>query len=187
MTGTATTTVVSPLAESRPRAHRWQASQLPACPPDQPALDLRPALEPVVLAWPADLAASEAPGLPDARAWSVALATAVLEVLMARRSPTQLSRWLAEDVLTALVLPPPGRRGGPDSPSGHPAGPGAAGHLQSVRLQYPRTGVAEVAVHARLGPGSLAMALRLEAVRSRWLCTALELAPGSGGRRAHPT
>jgi hypothetical protein len=34
-----------------------------------------------------------------------------------------------------------------------------------------------VSVHGRIGDRSLAMAMRLEAQQTRWLCTALELGP----------
>jgi hypothetical protein len=161
--------LVAPLVESRPAAQRWCAAVTPPAPPSQPTLDLRPAADPVVLASPADVEDRTAPGLPDARAWSVALAVTLLEVVTARRPSSQLSRWLAEDVLDGLGGRLPGRRG--------LAVPPAPVALQSVRVQYPRTGVAEVSVHARIGDRSVAMALRLEARGTRWLCTALELGP----------
>ena len=161
--------LVAPLVESRPAAQRWCAVVSPAAPPSQPALDLRPAADPLVVASPADVEDRTAPGLPDARAWSVALAVTLLEVLTARRPSGQLSRWLTQDVLDSLSGRLPGRRG--------PAVPPVPVALQSVRVQYPRTGVAEVSVHGRIGNSSVAMALRLEARGTRWLCTALELGP----------
>ena len=161
--------LVAPLVESRPTAHRWCVAVSSAAPPSQPALDLRPAADPLVVASPADVEDRTAPGLPDARAWSVALAVTVLEVVTARRPSSQLSRWLSQDVLDGLGGRLRGRRR-----SAVPPSPVA---LQSVRVQYPRTGVAEVSVHARIGNRSLAMALRLEARGNRWLCTALELGP----------
>ena len=164
-----TAPAVLALAESRPAAVRWQ-SPLLAAEPAQPTLDLRPPEEPAPVVAAADLAVRAAAGLPDAREWSVALATLLLEVLAARRPVGQLTRWLGEDVLSRLAEALPHRRSLPPGGS-RPA------RLQSVRLQYPSTGVAEVSVHARSGPASLALALRLEARRSRWLCTALELPP----------
>jgi hypothetical protein len=161
--------LVAPLVESRPTAHRWCVAMTPATSPSQPALDLRPADDPLVVASPVDVEDRTAPGLPDARAWSVALAVTLLEVVTARRPRSQLSRWLTQDVLDGLGGRLPGRRG--------PAVPPAPVALQSVRVQYPRTGVAEVSVHARVGNRSVAMALRLEAQGTRWLCTALELGP----------
>lgn len=168
------TATVHPLAESRPPAHRWPARAEVVPRSAQPTLDLRPAQEPVVLTSPADLADRTTPGLPDARSWGVALATTLLEVVAARRPSSQLGRWLASDVLADLLLVLPDRAA---QAALRAAAPDGAARLQSVRLQYPRTGVAEVGVHARFGPRSLAMALRLEAHQARWLCTALQLAP----------
>jgi len=155
------------VVESRPSARRWCADPVLRPDPAQPTLDLWPPGDPVVVA--ADLAHRSAAGLPDARAWSAALAVTVLEVVAARRPGSQLSRWLAEDTAELLARQLPVRRG-----SAPPAPPPA---LQSVRVQYPRTGVAEVSAHGRLGHRSVPMALRLEARHSRWLCTALELGP----------
>ena len=178
-----TSTLIAPLTESRPLAHRWQAAPLALTLPGQPVLDLRPPTEPVVLAEPADVAERTAPGLPDAQAWSVALATRVLEVLGARRPVGQLSRWLAEEVLSALSEQLPRLRVPVARPSSGRALPSPlpSVRVQSVRLQYPRTGAVEVSMHARLGVRSVACAFRLEAHSARWLCTALELAP-SGDR-----
>jgi len=168
------TATVAPLVESRPSAHRWPVRGGRPPRPAQPTLDLRPATEPVVLAEPADLAEPAAPGLPDARPWAVALATTVVEVVAGRRPSSQLSRWLSADVLADLPRTLPNR---PAQAALRAGAPGGAGGLQSVRLQYPAPGVVEVGVHARFGPRSLALAIRLEAHRARWLCTALELAP----------
>jgi hypothetical protein len=163
--------VVAPLVESRPAAHRWSATVSLVPPPAQPALDLRMA-DPVVVASPVDVAHRTAAGLPDARAWSVALAGTLLEVVTARRPSGQLSRWLTEEAFDGLSRRLPVRRA-----AGRPSVSSAPPVLQSVRVQYPRTGAAEVSVHGRLGHRSVAMALRLEARRDRWLCTALELGP----------
>ena len=167
------TATVQPLAESRPTAHRWPARPEVVPRPAQPALDLRPGREPLVRTSPVDLAERTAPGLPDARAWGVALATTLLEVVAARRPSSQLGRWLSADLLAdlPLILPDPAA-----SAALRAAAPDGGVRLQSVRLQYPRTGVAEVGVHARSGSRSFALALRLEAHRARWLCTALQLA-----------
>jgi hypothetical protein len=161
--------LVAPLVESRPEARRWGGE--PVLRPDsaQPALDLRPPGDPLVLALAPDPPAP-APGLPDARAWSVALAVTLLEVVSDRRPTAQLSRWLTEAALLSFTARLPRRRSRPGSTPPPPA-------LQSVRLQQPRSGVAEVSVHGRLGPRSVVIALRLEAQHERWMCTALELGP----------
>lgn len=158
--------LVTPVLESRPEARRWV---LPAASarPAQPALDLRPAADPLVVLTVPDPGAAVLPGLPDARAWSVALAVTLLEVLAGRRPQAQLSRWLEADVLTALTARL-GRRRSVAT---------VAPALRSVHVQHPAAGVAEVSVHGRLGDRSVAVALRLEARRERWLATALELGP----------
>ena len=162
--------VVTPVVESRPHPRRWSvAGREPR--PAQPALDLRPADDPYVEVSAVDVADLVVPGLPDARAWSVALAVTVLEVLSGRRPAGQLSRWLDEPVLAALAARLPRRRAGSLSP---------APTLRSVRVQHPGPGVAEVAVHGRLGERAVPVAFRLEARSERWLCTALELGPRTG-------
>lgn len=161
--------LVAPLVESRPEARRWGGEPVLRHDAAQPALDLRPPGDPLVSAPPPAVPAPT-PGLPDARAWSVALAVTLLEVVSARRPTAQLSRWLTEDALAAFTARLPRHRGAAGSRLPPPA-------LQSVRVQQPRSGAAEVSVHGRLGPRSVVMALRLEAQHERWLCTALELGP----------
>lgn len=162
--------LVAVLADTRPAARSWPCGLVDPPDPAQPRLDLRPAGAPEVHVSAAEVADLVAAGLPDARAWGTALATTVLEVVTRRRPPLQLSRWLAEDVLAALVLQLPRRR----SPAGPPSGPAM---LRSVRVQHPAAGVAEVTVHARVASRPLPLALRLEAHGTRWLCTALETGP----------
>ena len=160
--------VVAPLTESRPSARRWVLTDRWAD-PSQPFLDLRPPGDPLVLAPLVDLADRAPAGLPDARAWGRALAVTLLEVLTGRRPGHQLSRWLSEEVLTALAPRLPGRR-----PPGRPA---PACGLRSLRVQLPATGVAEVGVHGLVGQRGVALAFRLEVQQDRWACTALELGP----------
>ena len=113
--------------------------------------------------------AAPEPGLPDAAAWSASLALAVVEALLARRPVAQLNRWLSEEVLASVTLQQRRRRAR-DGGSVRPV-------LVSARVQHPAPRVAEAAAHLRLGRRPLVLALRLEAYGSRWLCTALELAP----------
>lgn len=164
---TLTRPLVTPVVESRPDPRRWAAP--PVSPrPAQPTLDLRPADDPVVLLTRPDPAAVVPPGLPDARAWSVALAVTLLEVLAGRRPSAQLSRWLEGDVLAGLAGRLPRRR---------PGSPAPVPRLRSVRVQHPAPAVAEVSVHGRLDERPVPVALRLEARGSRWMATALELGP----------
>jgi hypothetical protein len=159
--------LVSPVVESRPDPRRWALPPLSPG-PAQPALDLRPAGDPVVVLAVPDLADAVPAGLPDARAWSAALALTLLEVLAGRRPAAQLSRWFEADVLAALAGRLPRRRVGAPAPV-----PG----VRSVRVQHPAVGVAEVTVHGRLDERSVPLALRLEARQLRWLGTALALGP----------
>lgn len=165
MPTTLTRPLVTPVVESRPEPRRWAAPSVSPR-PGQPTLDLRPADDLVVLLTAAD--PEVPPGLPDARAWSVALAVTLLEVLAGRRPSAQLARWLEADVLAGLAGRVPRRR---------PGSPAPVPRLRSVRVQHPAPAVAEVSVHGRLDERPVPVALRLEARRSRWMATALELGP----------
>lgn len=113
-----------------------------------------------------------APGLPDARSWSAALALALAEALQGRRPVGQLSRWVDERVLATITVAVRQQR--------HPrrqAATAAPARLHSVHLQYPVPDAVEVSAHVRLAEHSSAIAFRLTAWYDRWLCTELELAP----------
>jgi uncharacterized protein DUF6459 len=176
------TLVVRPLVESRPPAVSWEPGPLPAVPPDQPALDLsepevvdrdrprpREAAVRVTVTRPR-WAARPRPDLPDAGEWSASLVVAVVQALLAQRPIAQLNRWLADDVLAAVSRRQRQHRSTP-ARTVVPVG------LFSVRVQHPQTEVAEVAARVAVGGNSTAVALRLEALGDRWLCTALEVDP----------
>lgn len=113
--------------------------------------------------------------LPDPGAWSVSLASALLEALQGHRPIGQLSRWVDEHVLGAISLQLRRRRSDRrESMSGTGWRPPA---LHSVRIQCPHPEAVEVTAHLIRERRSLAMAFRLEACGDRWLCTALELRP----------
>jgi hypothetical protein len=169
-----------PLVESRPPAVSWGAPATISVPPDQPALDLsepeaigsaRPRAADVRTTvvrarWTAEPRA----GLPDASEWGASLVMAVVQALLGQRPIAQLNRWLADDVLSAVVRQLRQHRA--TSPRQVvPVG------LYSVRAQHPQPEVAEVAARVGVGRSSTAVALRLEALGDRWLCTALELDP----------
>jgi hypothetical protein len=120
-------------------------------------------------------AARPRPGLPDAQAWSTTLALAVIQALVGQRPVSQLNRWVVDEVLVAISMYQ--RRS--LALHGRIAIPTA---VRSVRVQHPDPEVAEVAAHVAMGRQSAAMALRLEALGDRWLCTALEL----GARWSRP-
>jgi hypothetical protein len=172
------TSYVQWLIESRPPSLTWSRSSPPQ--PNQPPLDLtdqevndaavavldnrgvRVSL--VKAGW----AATQRPGLPDAREWSTTLALALIQALLGQRPVSQLSRWVVDEVLVAISTSQ--RRS--LALHGRIAIPAA---VRSVRVQHPDPGVAEVAAHVAIGKRSTAMAFRLEALGDRWLCTALEL------------
>jgi hypothetical protein len=112
------------------------------------------------------------PDLPEATEWSAALAMSVMQALLLQRAVTPLSRWLEEDVLIAIGIHQRRRRSAPPR-SAVPI------TVHSIRVQHPAPDVAEVAAHLIVGRRPTAMAFRLEALGSRWLCTALELGPRS--------
>jgi Family of unknown function (DUF6459) len=174
------TVAVRPLVESRPPAVSWEPPPIRTVPPDQPALDLsEPEL--VALARPrepgvrvtvarARWTTRPRPGLPDAGEWSVSLVLAVVQALLAQRPIAQLNRWLADDVLSAVSRQQRRRRSAPSRRV-------VRVNLQSVRVQHPHPEAAEVAARVLIDGSTIALALRLEALGDRWLCTALELDP----------
>lgn len=171
---------VRALIESRPPAASWSTYTTYAVPADQPLLDLRdleradpaqphePSLRATVVR--ARWTVPPRPGLPEATTWSTSLVLAVLQVLLAQRPIAQLNRWLDDEVLGAVAVRQRRRRID-----------GARGaipvRLRSLRVQHPHPEVAEVSAHAVVGTASTPVALRLEALGDRWLCTALELDP----------
>jgi hypothetical protein len=173
---------VRPAHDGRPPCHTWPHT--PPASTNQPtlALDLvNDPTQPFGTRVPAHSvqqpwSAVPAERLPDARAWSISLAQALIEALQGHRPIPQLTRWVDDRVLAAVTVH---RR-----MKGAAVGPGRASArpiLRSVRIQYPQPEVAEVAAHLTIGRRSIAMAFRLEARFDRWLCTALELGPSHRG------
>lgn len=176
---------IRPAVESRPPSVSWFDDLVapPADPAGQPSLLELPGLpdEPApgriegtvpavgtAVGWQA----VPDPRLPDAVSWSSSLALAAVEVVRGRRPIGQLSRWAADDVINRLG------RLAKRSPFAKPSRgirPVLQARVQSARVQFPWPEVAEAAVHIRIGPGSVAVALRLEAGYDRWLATALQL------------
>ena len=171
---------VRPLVESRPPAVSWDApTAASSVPPDQPTLDLS---EPAVSQTGPDEVGGRVTvvrarwtvppraGLPDAGEWGGALVVAAVQALLGQRPVAQLNRWLSDEVLSGVVrrlrqhrATPPRRVVGV--------------RLGSVRAQHPQPEVAEVAARIVVGGAPSAVAVRLEAMGDRWLCTALEVDP----------
>jgi len=110
-------------------------------------------------------------GAPPARQWAARFVQAVVEVVAGDRPVQQLVRWTDEDVLSDLqhrveVLSA--------TSSSTVRGRTERSQLRSVRVCQPTPTVAEVSAHVRHGGRSRAIAVRFEARRGRWLCTALQ-------------
>ncbi|MFZ0324423.1 MAG: Rv3235 family protein [Actinomycetes bacterium] len=120
--------------------------------------------------------------LPDPRPWSARLVQAVVEVLAGGRPMTQLLRWVTPEVYAQLAdRPPVDYSRGPGSPAGAarslPARvePGRRESVRSVHVCEPADGVAEIAIVVAGRARPRAVALRLEGLNGRWVCTALTL------------
>jgi hypothetical protein len=116
---------------------------------------------------------STPPGLPNVREWAARFVQAIAEVIGGDRPVAQLIRWTDADVFLDMsrrvrilgVTSTAATRSKVNRPQ-----------VRSVHVCQPSDGIAEVAVHILQGARSRAVAARLEVVRGRWLCTALELA-----------
>lgn len=100
--------------------------------------------------------------LPDPRVWARRLVTAVLEVQAGTRPPTQLARYLDERVYAAVRR----ARRTPTAP--------VSARLRSVRISEPDDGVVEATAVIERAGRCAAIALRLEGVDGRWVCTVFD-------------
>ena len=108
--------------------------------------------------------------LPDPRRWAARLAQGVLEVAAGARPTSQLWRWTTQEVLDDVR-----RRSRPatvlDSQRRRAQVPAL---VRSVHVCEPADGVAEATAIVQGRLRTRALALRLEGLDGRWLCTALE-------------
>jgi hypothetical protein len=100
----------------------------------------------------------------EVRRMSAALARVIAEVLAGSRPPLQLSRWLDDPPLKALVDASRAYRRTPPT-------------VASIRLQLTARGSYEVTLRLQRGRGYAAAAYRLDKRRARWRCTALVVGP----------
>jgi hypothetical protein len=140
------------------------------------ALELVPSrVEPALVPLPVErdddlvLPHADAP-LPDPERWAAMIGQAVVEILAGRRPPTQVVRWLDSQVYErvrrsadALKAKEGVRRAG------------APVRVRRVRLGPPAEGRVEAVVVVDDAVRCRALALRLEALDGRWLCTALDV------------
>ncbi|PSK97896.1 hypothetical protein CLV30_12153 [Haloactinopolyspora alba] len=102
--------------------------------------------------------------LPDPRRWVAKLTQAALEGIHGHRSLQQLVRWTDEPVHQALTRRAQAVR----------VRSVVRPRIRAVRLCRVEAAIAESAAVVQLGTRTLAVAVRLEAVHGRWLCTAFE-------------
>jgi hypothetical protein len=106
-----------------------------------------------------------------AQAWANQFVRAVLEVIDGDRPVQQLVRWTDRTVYDDLQ-----RRVRVLGEAGNGPGRSRADRcqLRSVHVSQPMPDVAEVAARVRHRDRSRAIAVRFEAARGRWVCTALQ-------------
>ena len=133
----------------------------PLFPPVQPVP--RPALR-VVPDPPLESPAPNA-GLPAVKAWAETVAMVIAQILSGERPPGPFRQSVPPEIYDLLS-----RRAALAA-----QGPRRRAALRAVHVCCPARGIAEVAtvVHGLARPRALAF--RLEARRTRWVCTALEL------------
>ncbi|MGA1501100.1 MAG: Rv3235 family protein [Candidatus Nanopelagicales bacterium] len=151
----------------------WQVpGGLPATPPPARHLRLVTPLEPDDHDADGSAGASARPGgLPAPAPWVARLAPAIIEGAAGERPAGQLTRWVTRDIRETLA-----RRGA--AALRHPAGkdrPPQCRRVRSVRVTSPAPGIIEASAVVIGSVRARAVALRLEAVRGRWLATAVEL------------
>lgn len=110
-------------------------------------------------------------GLPDPEPMAINLARCSIEAMAGVREPEQLARWVDDEVyrrmLNRIVLATRAR-----AATGKPPGRPILS-IGTVRLCEPRAGVVEATVIVHMRPRVRAVAVRLEAVGTRWRASVL--------------
>ena len=115
--------------------------------------------------------AESEPGLPPPGPWVARLAPAILEVAAGDRPPAQLRRWVTRELHETLS-----RRHA--AAVRHPVGKARSPQcrrVRSVRVFPVSAGVVEASTVVIGAARARAVAIRLEAIRGRWLATAIEI------------
>ena len=107
---------------------------------------------------PIPTSSSKLPSLED---WNRTLILSVLEIWAGKRSPNQLARWCQSPVFQELT-----RNVGSQS---------IVGKLRKIHIQEPLDGLCEAIATVRFNERLRSIAIRLEGVDGRWLCTNLKL------------
>lgn len=112
-----------------------------------------------------DTEVDRAPLLPELRDWAETTAMAIAQILTGERPPGPLRAAVVPGVYAALS-----RRAALAAQA-----PRQRASLRAVQVCSPAHGIAEVVTVVHGLPRPKALAFRLEARRTRWVCTALEL------------
>lgn len=105
--------------------------------------------------------------LPPVQKWIARYAQAVTEVLAGTRSPRQLAPFTSESVYIGI------ERSARIAANKKTRLPAAV--VRSVRVCEPEDGVAEASIVVRRGQRHRALAMRVEGLDGKWLCTAMHL------------
>ena len=104
---------------------------------------------------------TSASDLPELREWTFKFAISTLEILAAKRQPSQLARWCHHTIYSQLV-----------------SGVGSlkeVGKVRKLHICQPLDGISESALTVRFNDRIRSLVMRFEGVDHRWLCTALTL------------
>lgn len=111
-------------------------------------------------------AAPDQSRLPEPRRWTAMIAQALVEILAGRRPPAQVVRWVEPEIYDRI------RRSVARRPTGQP---GTPVRVRRVHVSTDIEGTVDAVAVVDDGTRCRAMALRLEALERRWVCTALDV------------
>jgi len=107
---------------------------------------------------PIPTSANALPALSD---WNRTLILSVLEIWAGKRSPNQMARWCHSKVYQELVKSVRTQS--------------VVGKLRKIHIREPLDGLCEAIATVRFNERLRSIAIRLEGVDGRWLCTELKL------------
>ena len=108
--------------------------------------------------------------LPDVAAWSHRFVQVLLETVEGRRGVTQVAKFVSPMLVADIE-----RKSGIRARMAAARTAGQPVVVRSVRVCELDDGIAEVSAVVRRGARTLAVALRLEGIDGRWMCTALQM------------
>jgi hypothetical protein len=111
-----------------------------------------------------------AAALPDVKAWAHRFVAAMLETVEGRRGFGQVAKFVSPALGADIE-----RKAGIRARMAAARTPGQPVLVRSVHVCELDDGIAEVSAVVRRGARTLAVALRLEGIDGRWMCTALQM------------